>query len=74
VSAIAATSTANYARAHESIGASSGSALDHGFQTGLYVLTGLLVAGALIAVAVLRPAPARKIAVEPEALALEEAA
>jgi MFS family permease len=46
ISAIAATSTSNYAGAHA---VSNGVALDHGFQTGLYVLTGLLVLGALIA-------------------------
>jgi MFS family permease len=75
VSAIAATSTSNYAKAHEAVTASSGLALDHGFQTGLYVLTGLLLVGALIAVAVLRPAPAPAVSpVEPEAVVLEEAA
>ena len=74
VSAIASTSTGNYARVHEAV-ASSGAALDHGFQTGLYVLTGLLVAGAVIAATVLRPAPAAAEApVEPEAVVLEEAA
>jgi EmrB/QacA subfamily drug resistance transporter len=73
VSAIAATSTSNYAKAHEAITAASGIALDHGFRTGLYVLTGLMLAGALIAVTVLRPAPAVP-AVEPEAVVLEEAA
>jgi EmrB/QacA subfamily drug resistance transporter len=57
VSAIAATSTSNYAEAH-SVGASSAAALDHGFQTALYVLTGLLLAGALIAVTLLQPKPA----------------
>jgi EmrB/QacA subfamily drug resistance transporter len=57
VSAIAATSTSNYADAHAGIGATSAVALDHGYQTALYVLTGLLLAGALIAVTVLRPRP-----------------
>ena len=33
-----------------SVGASSGAALAHGFQTGLYVLTGLLLLGALVVV------------------------
>jgi EmrB/QacA subfamily drug resistance transporter len=75
VSAIAATSTGNYAKAHEAVAAPSGAALDHGFQTGLYVLTGLLVTGALIAVAVLRPAPAPAVpSLEPDAVVLEEAA
>ena len=42
MSAIAATSTANYADAHPGVGTASAAALDHGFQTTLYVLTGLL--------------------------------
>jgi EmrB/QacA subfamily drug resistance transporter len=58
ISAVAATSTSNYVNAHSAVTATSGAALDHGFQTGLYVLTGLLVLGALIAVSLLRPAPA----------------
>ena len=57
VSAIAATSTANYVDAHRGVPASSASALDHGFQTALYVLTGLLVLGALISGGLIRPQP-----------------
>jgi EmrB/QacA subfamily drug resistance transporter len=56
VSAIAATSTRSYVSAHGGATLSSGAALDHGLQTGLYVLTGLLLAGALIVVALVRPA------------------
>ena len=76
MSAIAATSTSHYVDAHAAVTASSGVALDHGFQTALYVLTGLLVVGALIAVALLRaPAPRTQVAPdEGEALVLEEAA
>jgi EmrB/QacA subfamily drug resistance transporter len=76
VSAIAATSTSSYVNAHEAVTASSGAALDHGFQTALYVLTGLLVAGALIAVALLRTSPPRAeaVPVDGEAIVLEEAA
>ncbi|MDP9303130.1 MAG: DHA2 family efflux MFS transporter permease subunit [Actinomycetota bacterium] len=77
VSAIAATSTSHYAQAHSAVTASSRVALDHGFQTGLYVLTGLLVIGALIAVALVKSAPALgadEPAVEGEPIALEEAA
>ncbi len=48
MSAIAATSTANYAGAHPGVGETSAAALDHGFQTTLYVLTGLLVVAAAI--------------------------
>jgi EmrB/QacA subfamily drug resistance transporter len=76
ISAIAATSTSDYAHAHAA--ASSGVALDHGFQTGLYVLTGLLVLGALTAVTMIRSdrAPrAEPAAVEPDtAVAFERAA
>jgi EmrB/QacA subfamily drug resistance transporter len=76
VSAIAATSTSNYADAH-AVSGSSAAALDHGFQTALYVLTGLLLAGALIAVTLLRPKPAPRAAAAPvddEVVAFEEAA
>jgi EmrB/QacA subfamily drug resistance transporter len=76
VSAIAATSTNNYAEAHAGVSAASGVALDHGFQTALYVLTGLLVAGALIAFGLVRPAPrpAETADIREEGFALEEAA
>jgi EmrB/QacA subfamily drug resistance transporter len=76
VSAVAATSTGNYVDAHGAVTLTTGAALDHGFQTGLYVLTGLLVAGALIAVALIKSAPpAAETAIRAdEALALEEAA
>jgi EmrB/QacA subfamily drug resistance transporter len=76
VSAIAATSTSRYADAHAAVTATSGVALDHGFQTALYVLTGLLLVGALIAAALLRPAPPSTdvVPVEDEIIALEEAA
>ena len=77
-SAIAATSTSHYVSAHSGVTPSSGVALDHGFQTGLYVLTGLLLAGALIAGAFVRSAPRAPSAdarrVDGEAVALEEAA
>jgi hypothetical protein len=57
--------------------ASNGIALDHGFQTALYVLTGLLVAGAVIAIAFVqsapRPSPVAE-GVEGDALVLEKAA
>ena len=57
---------------------SSDAALDHGFQTGLYVLMGLLVVGALTAVTMIRSEraprtqPTRVEADRP--VALEEAA
>jgi MFS family permease len=77
VSAIAATSTSHYAQAHSAVTVSSSVALDHGFQTGLYVLTGLLVIGALIAVALVKSAPllsADARSADGEVVALEEAA
>jgi EmrB/QacA subfamily drug resistance transporter len=77
VSAIAATSTGRYVDTHAAVTASSGVALDHGFQTALYVLTGLLVIGALIAVALVKSSPAPSadgLPVDGEVVALEEAA
>jgi EmrB/QacA subfamily drug resistance transporter len=77
VSAVAATSTSHYVDAHPGVLATSGLALDHGYQTALYTLTGLLVAGALIAVALVRstPAPGKGAQrTEPDAIALDEAA
>jgi fucose permease len=79
VSAIAATSTSNYVQDHPGVTSSGGAALDHGFQTGLYVLTGLLLVGTVIA-AVLVKGPAARVAPRSEApsteaeVALEEAA
>ena len=79
VSAIAATSTGNYADAHRGIASTSAAALDHGFQTALYVLTGLAVVGAIITIAWIRPQPAPARAVRPDAagdldVVLDEAA
>jgi MFS family permease len=77
VSAIAATSTSDYVNAHPGVAASSGLALDHGYQTALYGLTGLLVVGALIAGALVRSTPTPEAGTERldgDALALDEAA
>jgi hypothetical protein len=77
VSAVAASSTSHYVQAHSAVTATSGAALDHGFQTALYTLTGLLLVGALIAVTVVRSAPALGREVTPvdgEVVALDEAA
>jgi EmrB/QacA subfamily drug resistance transporter len=77
VSTIAATSTGNYVRAHAGVTASSGIALDHGFQTALYALAGLLVVGAVIAMAFVQSTPQRDPAaerVEGDSLLLEDAA
>jgi EmrB/QacA subfamily drug resistance transporter len=76
-SAIAATSTSQYVHSHSAVTASSPVALDHGFQTALYALTGLLLLGALIAITLVKSAPARSAHAGPvdgEAVALERAA
>jgi len=70
-STIAATSTGNYVSAH-GVAASSSVALDHGFQTALYTLTGLLLVGAVIVLAFVRPT--RRAEPSGEAIALREAA
>jgi EmrB/QacA subfamily drug resistance transporter len=76
VSALAASSASAYASAHP--GTPSGVALDHGFQTGLEVLTGLLIVGAVIAAVFVRPArttvAGAASATAEETLALEHAA
>jgi len=69
-SAVATTATNHYVSAH-GVAASSGPALDHGLQTGLYVLLGLLVVGVLAAVSLVRPAPAPR---QVEPVPVEEAA
>jgi EmrB/QacA subfamily drug resistance transporter len=77
VSAIAATSTTNYVHAHPGVAPSSGLALDHGYQTALYALTGLLVVGVLVAGALVRSTPTPEAGSERldgEAVALDEAA
>ena len=76
VSAIAATSTSHYVHDHAGVAASSGVALDHGLQTGLYLLVGLPLVGVLIVLALIKPSrPARPDAVPVEdEVALEEAA
>jgi EmrB/QacA subfamily drug resistance transporter len=76
VSAIAATSTSHYVQDHAGVRASSGVALDHGLQTGLYMLAGLPLLGVLIVLALVRPSrPARPDAVPVEGeMGLEEAA
>jgi len=56
-SAIAATSTGHFNGA-----ADSAAALDHGFQTGLYALVGLLVVGAVVAITLVRPRPPAPVA------------
>ncbi len=67
VSAVVATSTANFADAHAG-GASGGPALAHGFQTGLYVLTALLLVAVLVVVALIRPAAPPRAVAEPRTI------
>ncbi len=62
--AIAAASTSRFAASHSALAASSPAALDHGFRTGLYVLTALLLVGAAISAGLIRPV--RSAGVEPE--------
>ena len=52
----------------------SGLALDHGFQTGLYALTGLLLLGAAIAFTLVRSAPSPARARDEEPVLLDQAA
>jgi EmrB/QacA subfamily drug resistance transporter len=74
VSAIAATSSGSFADSN-GVSKASAAALDHGFQTGLYALTGLLVLGLVIALTLVRPpAPQEEVVPEPELSVLEEAA
>jgi EmrB/QacA subfamily drug resistance transporter len=73
VSAIATSSAGNYAGSH-AVASTSAAALDHGFQTALYVLTGLLVVGIVIAATAVRPARSRRVAEEVDAVVLREAA
>jgi EmrB/QacA subfamily drug resistance transporter len=71
VSAIAATSTSNYADAHPA--ASPNAALVHGFTTGFYVLVGLLAGAALLTIILVRSR--RAVEARPDdVLALEDAA
>ena len=71
LSAIAATSAS-----HSGAPAGSAQALDHGFQTALYVLVGLLVAGAIVSITLVQPraaTPAPAVPA-PDAQLLKEAA
>lgn len=77
VSAIATASTSSFAQSHAAVTVSSGVALDHGYRTAFYALTGLLVLGAVLAAALIgsTPAPAERTErVEDEELVLERAA
>jgi EmrB/QacA subfamily drug resistance transporter len=71
VSAIAAASTHAYAGSHAGSSALSAPALDHGFQTGLYALMGLLLFGAVLVATLVRPPRVEPV---PEVVVLDEAA
>jgi MFS family permease len=76
-STIATSATSQYVDAHPAVTAGSAVALDHGFQTALYGLTGLLLVGALIAMTLVRPTPTPVADVETvpgDAVSLQEAA
>jgi EmrB/QacA subfamily drug resistance transporter len=72
-SAIAALSTSHYADAH-GVAETTGVALDHGFQTALYVLLGMLLVAAFVAGVFLRPQPLAEPKVAPAELDLYEEA
>ena len=77
VTAIAAASTSAFVDAHPALSEASPLALDHGFRTGLYVLSGLLVVGAAMAFTFVKPEPRLAEArskVTDELEALQEAA
>jgi EmrB/QacA subfamily drug resistance transporter len=73
-STIAATSTSDYLHSHPTLTPSSAIALDHGFQTALYVLTGLLLLAAVIAATLVKPAPASVAPPAPASVAPPEPA
>jgi EmrB/QacA subfamily drug resistance transporter len=76
-SAIAATATNDFASAHPEVPVSSGVALDHGLQTALYVLLGLLIVAILAAVTLVKTTPKPRAEPEPldgDATGLEQAA
>jgi EmrB/QacA subfamily drug resistance transporter len=57
-SAIAATAASSYADSHRLVSATSPVAVDQGLQTAFYALTAAVIAGAIIAATVIRPARA----------------
>jgi len=73
ISSIAASATSSYAVAHGTTSLDL-AALDHGYQAALYVLTGLLLVGALVAATLIRPAAARGAEQARSEPVLEEAA
>jgi EmrB/QacA subfamily drug resistance transporter len=74
MSAVAAASTGRYADEHAGVGTSSAAALQHGFQTALYALTAVLVAGVVVAAVLVRPQTASRLEEHAPELLLDEAA
>jgi EmrB/QacA subfamily drug resistance transporter len=74
--AIAEASTSRYVDAHHAVSATSRVALDHGFQTALYGLTGLIVLGAVLVATLIEspPTSASRGRTADERVVLEEAA
>ena len=75
-SAIALTRTSDYLHVHRGVSATSGVALDHGFQAAYYTVLGLLLVGLVVAIGAIRSAPAsaREPRIERSVVALEDAA
>ena len=75
VGAIASASSNGYVHAHPLVAATSGAALDHGFQTGLWTLLGVLIVGAVAVVTLLAPPkPAAEVGEDDELVVLDQAA
>jgi EmrB/QacA subfamily drug resistance transporter len=74
VSAIAASSTGGYLHGHPLLRATSGLALDHGFRTALWSMTGALLVGALLVTALLAPPRRAEQSREDPLTVLDEAA
>jgi hypothetical protein len=74
--AIAAASTSGYLASHPALSATSAAALDHGFQTALLSLTGLLLLGAAVVAVGLSPSRSGEVRPlrEGDGIAFEEAA
>jgi EmrB/QacA subfamily drug resistance transporter len=74
ISAIAAASTTAYANGHRTLTAFSGVALDHGFRTSLWTMTGVLIFAAILVAALLSSRRAAVKHEREEHVILEEAA
>ncbi|HLX32947.1 MAG TPA: MFS transporter [Gaiellaceae bacterium] len=73
MSAIAASSTSSFASGHPAVNAAGGLALDHGFRTAIWTMTGVLLFAAILVSVLLGPTRKQRGPVE-EHVALREAA